>query len=65
MPVFDVAHLTVNPTKERIAIVVVALLLLWWRGVTVPHVLAAVVGVVFFWWFVGPGKPKAVADSGS
>ena len=41
-------------TKERVAIVLVTALLLWSSGPTPPHVAAAVVGVAFFWSFVGP-----------
>ena len=41
-------------TKERVAIVVVTGLLLWSWGPEPAHIAAAVAGVVFFWWFVGP-----------
>jgi len=41
-------------TKERIVVVAFTALLLWSWGPTAPHVAAAVVGVAFFWWFVGP-----------
>ena len=50
-------------TNERIAIVAVTLFLLWGRGPTAPHVAAAVVGVAFFWWFVGPRGRRAVHAS--
>ncbi len=41
-------------TKERVALVVVTALLLWSWGPALPHIAAAVAGVSFFWWFVGP-----------
>lgn len=43
-------------TKERVVIVLFTALLLWSWGPTAPHVAAAIVGVVFFWWFVGPNE---------
>lgn len=43
-------------TKERVVLVLVTALLLWSWGPTAPHIAAAVVGVVFFWWFVGPNE---------
>lgn len=43
-------------TRERVVIVLFTALLLWSWGPTAPHVAAAVVGVVFFWWFVGPSE---------
>ncbi len=46
-------------TKERVAIVVVTGFLLWSWGPALPHIAADVVGVVFFWWFVGPRGSQA------
>lgn len=43
-------------TKERAVIVLFTALLLWSWGPSAPHVAAAIVGVVFFWWFVGPNE---------
>lgn len=43
-------------TKERVVIVLFTALLLWSWGPTAPHIAAAVVGVAFFWWFVGPSE---------
>lgn len=50
--------------KERIAIIVVSALLLWSWGPTLPHVTAAIVGVVFFCWFVGLGEPANAGGIG-
>lgn len=41
-------------TKERVAVVAATMFLLWSCGPTPPHIAAAVAGIVFFWWFVGP-----------
>lgn len=43
-------------SKERVAIVVVTGLLLWSLGPEPAHIAAAVVGVMFYWWFVGPRR---------
>ena len=47
-------------TKERVAILVVTAFLLWSWGPAPPHVAAAVAGVAFFWWFVGPRRSTKV-----
>lgn len=50
-------------TRERVVIVLVTLLLLWSWGPTAPHVAGAVVGIAFFWWFVGPRSGAKVDET--